>query len=162
MDDKQRLDLSKLLKEYNSEETTDKIRELKHSALIANDVKIIQMLKSKYSRLRFTNKEQFKTMCRSQASFLYNNYTNIFNKVVADELNLEILSKFLSILEKIENGEIDQHDGSYMVGNILKEMYIDSAILKDKKRKSKEKKPEPPKRTKNISWNQFKNLENNN
>ena len=159
MDDKQRLDLSRLLKEYKTEETTDKIRELKHSSRIHSDVATIQMLKHKYSRLKHTNKEQFKTMCRNQAKFLYDNYTNIFNRVVADELDLEILSKFLSILEQIENGEIDQHDGSYMVGSILKELYIDSALKQDKKRTSKEKKTkQQPKKTKNISWNEFKTI----
>jgi hypothetical protein len=157
MDPQQRLDLSKLIKEYNSEDTTDKIRELKHSSLIRQDVGVIEGLKRKYSRLRNTNKVQFKTICQKQASFLFNSYTNIFNKLVNDELNLEILAKFLSILQKIEEGEIDQHDGSYMVGSLLKDLYIDSALNKEKK--MKDKKQEFKKVKHNISWSEFKNMQ---
>ena len=54
---------------------------------------------------------------------------------------------FLSVLEKIEDGSIDQHEGSYLVGTILKKMYIDSALKheenidkKEQKDKKKEKK----------------------
>ena len=34
MDDKSRLHLQKMVKEYETEETTDKIRDVKHSKLI--------------------------------------------------------------------------------------------------------------------------------
>ena len=92
MDPNQRIDLSKLIKEYNSEDTTDQIRQLKHSSNIKQDVAYLENLKMKYSRLRHTNKEQFKNICQKQCSFLYNNYTNIFNRLVNDELDLTILS----------------------------------------------------------------------
>jgi hypothetical protein len=155
MDPQQRLDLSKLIKEYNSEDTTDKIRELKHSSSIRQEVAYLESLKKKYSRLRYTNKEQFKTICQKQCNFLFNNYTNIFVRLINDELDLTILSKFLSILEQIENGEIDQHDGSYKIGSLLKELYIDSALKKENKRKEKAK--EFKRVVNNISWNDFKN-----
>jgi hypothetical protein len=157
MDSKDRLELSKLIKEYDVEDTTQKIRQLKHSSQIKNDIMQMEMLKEKYSRLRKTNQSQFKTIVEKQCSFLYNNYTNIFNKAIKDELNLNILSQFLSILEKIENGTIDQHEGSFQVGKILKELYIDSAIKhennfnKNDNKKNKEKKPAI-----NISWNDYK------
>ena len=158
MDTTDRLNLSKLIKEYNSEETTDQIRELKHSTLIRDDVTTIQKLKGQYARMYKSNREQFKTIAQSRANFLFNNYTNIFNRVVNDELNLKILWNFLEILGKIEEGEIDQHECSFMVGNLLKQMYIDSALQKDaklaeneKRRRKVEKKP-----TVNISWAQYK------
>lgn len=160
MDNNERLNLSKLIKEYQSEETTEQIRDLKHSKLIRDDVSIIQKLKGQYGRMFKSNREQFKTIARSRANFLFNNYTNIFNRVVNDELNLQILWNFLEILGKIEEGEIDQHEGSFMVGKLLKQMYIDSALKKEerqleneKKRKKVDKKP-----TVNISWSQFKKM----
>ena len=61
----------------------------------------------------------------------------------------------------IEDGEIAQHDGCVMVGTILKEMYIDSALKKadklafDSEQNIKEKnvvKVEPVK----ISWAEYK------
>ena len=130
MDENSRLNLKKLISEYKPEETTDKIRNLKHSKKIRQDVMTYMSIKQKYARL---SKEQLNNMYRSKCNFLYNNYTNIYNKLVKNELNLQILNKFLVILSCIEEGKIDQHEGSVQVGNILKELYIDSAIKKDKK-----------------------------
>ena len=50
-------------------------------------------------------------MLTSQCNFLFNNYTDIFNKVKKDEINLETLWNLLNILKKIEDGNIDQHTG---------------------------------------------------
>ena len=60
-------------------------------------------------------------------------------------------------MSKIEDGKIDQHEGSYEVGKLLKQIYIDSALKKsekiDKMYDVKETNIEPV----NISWKQWKN-----
>ena len=48
MDTKERLELSKLIKEYDAEDNTQKIRSLKHSKLIHHDVGTILNLRRKY------------------------------------------------------------------------------------------------------------------
>ena len=163
MDTKERLELSKLIKEYNAEDNTQKIRSLKHSKLIHHDVGTILNLRRKYPRIYQSNIEQFKTIAKKQAEFLFNNYTNIFNRLIKDELNLQILWKFLEVLQKIEEGELDQHEGSYQVGILLKQMYIDSVIQQDNKQAKRDKRNTNKQdnitvNNKNISWNEFKNL----
>lgn len=165
MNSQERLELSKLIKEYNVEDTTSKIRELKHSKYIKNDIISLENLKTQYSRLRLTKKEQFRSMAENRCSFLYNKYTNIFNKLYNDELNLEIMGKFIDVLERIENGEIDQHEGSYMVGTLLKDLFIDSALKHENKfnnnknqNSKKSKKSKYKKAINNISWNDFKKM----
>jgi hypothetical protein len=69
------------------------------------------------------------------------------------------MNKFLNVLERIEEGEIDQHTGSYLVGTLLKELYIDSALKKaDKLNELHESRTniKPVKEAKAISWSQFK------
>ena len=66
MDDKERLNLSKMLKEYQTEETTDKIRELKHSKRIKEDVNVMINLKGKYNRMEKNENSRFKELCRKQ------------------------------------------------------------------------------------------------
>ena len=61
------------------------------------------------------------------------NNQEIFNKVKKDEIDISILHKFLDVLRRIEEGELDQHEGSFLVGTILKELYVDSAIKKGDK-----------------------------
>jgi hypothetical protein len=146
------------------QDCTDKIRNVKHSSQIRNDVQTLLKLKRDYSRLAKSNHEQFELMCTSRCSFLFNNYTDIYNKVLKEELNLLILDKILDRLEDIEEGRLDQHEASFEVGKLLKEMYIDSALRKSEKldrlaqSKDKSKKPSRP-APKKLSWSQYKGME---
>lgn len=158
MNTQERLALQNILRNSDAPDTTNQIRELKHSKKIRNDVETIQKLKTEYSRIMKSNMTQFKEICKGRVDFLFNNYTNIFNKLVSDDLSLEILHKFLVVLERIENREIDQHEGSFLVGKYLKELYVDSALREDNKRDNKKgkkiKKPTNPKAT--MTWGDYK------
>ena len=92
---------------------------------------------------------------------MYNLYTDLFNKLVKDELNLVIMIKLIRILELIEQGQVDQNEGSVMVGKILKEMYVDSALrLGEKLDKQREDENPTPVvqqiEPKNIRWSNWK------
>lgn len=167
MNNLERINLQKMINDNNVEDNTNLIRNLKHSKLILKDVDTLLGLKKNYARLAKSNrtKETFEAMCLKQCSFLFNNYTDIYNKVLKDEIDLHILTKLLNVLHRIENEKLDQHEGSFEVGKLLKEIYIDSALRKankqdeideknDKKKKAK-KLPE-----KKISWDEYKKLRN--
>ena len=160
MDKNERIQLDKMLRANNTEDCTNEIREKKHSKLLKNDVKKMIELKEKYKRLKDSNKNQYETMLKSQCSFIYEKYTDIFNRINKDEIDFDILWRFLDVLEKIETGELDQHEGSYAVGSLLKQIYIDSSIKKGEKidKKYAKKKKTKVDKTKNISWNDYKNL----
>ena len=168
MDEQNRLKLNEMLKANDVEDQTDRIRELKHSRMIKADVETMIRFKQRYTRLKETNYKQYETMMSNQCNFIFKNYTDIYNKLRKDELNLQILAKFISVLERIENGEIDQHEGSYLVGQLLKELYIDSALKKSEKLDSKNAKidAEGKKKVKNpthkVSWKEFKVLQSEN
>ena len=155
MDDKQRLQLSNMIKANNVEDQTEIIRNLKHSQLLRNEVNNMIMVKAKYRG----DDEKIYTECINECNFLFTYYTDIFNKIRKDEIDINILNKFLYILKRIEDGEIDQHEGSFNVGTLLKELYIDSALKKSEKLDAlAEKKEEPKKAEVKISWKQFKNM----
>ena len=123
------------------------------------------LLKQKYERLRKSNPNEFDAICVKQCNFLFNNYTDLYNKIKNDNLDLTILEKVLDILKKIEDGELNQHEGSYLVGKYLKEMYIDSALKTREKIEAKEKNKKVPKKPfanseKKISYKDFKLLNN--
>tara|TARA_B100001769_G_scaffold275313_2_gene277116 strand:+ start:297 stop:770 length:474 start_codon:yes stop_codon:yes gene_type:complete len=157
MNNTESLQLKKMINENNVKDYTNDIREKKHSELIRNDVTKMIELKQKYSRLMSSNPKQFDNIITSQCSFLFNNYTDIFNKVKKNEINLDTLWNLLNILKKIEDGNIDQHAGSYEVGKLLKKIYIDSSIMKENNKSHKSKKTKKPPK-KNISWSEFKEL----
>lgn len=155
MDDKQRLQLSNMIKANNVEDQTGLIRNLKHSQILRNEINNMIVLKAKYRG----DDDKIYNECVKESNFLYTYYTDIFNKVRKDEIDIHILNKFLDMLRKIEDGDMDQHEGSFAIGSLLKELYIDSALKKaEKLDANSEKAPEPKRADVSISWKQFKNL----
>jgi len=121
----ERLQLNKLLDESNCENNTQHIRDVKHSERIRDDIRLIQKLRTQNQSMDAID---FENLCREQCSFLYNNYMDIFNRVLKNEIDLGIMTRFLTVLKLIEDGKVDQHEGSVVVGKILKELYLDSAV----------------------------------
>ena len=155
MDDKQRLQLQNMIKANNVEDQTDFIRNLKHSQIIRNEVNNLIMIKAKFRGDDTKIHEEGVNEC----NFLFTYYTDIYNKVRKDELDIGILNKFLDVLKRIEDGDLDQHEGSFLVGTILKELYVDSALKKaEKLNENEEPKPEPIRPQQNVSWKQFKKM----
>lgn len=159
MNDKERLQLSKMIKANDVENVTESIREKKHSSLIEKDIKTMMMIKREFSLIN--KPEFFDLMLETRCAFLHEHYTDIFNRLKKDELNLDIMSKFLDVLKRIENSDIDQHEGAFLIGKYLKEIYIDSALQRGEKLDEKFSKTNETKEApKNITWNQFKNMKN--
>ena len=104
MDLESRLNLERMIKEYKPEETTDKIRTLKHSQKIHQDVERMLKIQKDYKRLDFKTQER---MIQKQCNFLYTHYFNLFNRFLKKELDLNILYKLILTLQKIENGELN-------------------------------------------------------
>lgn len=143
----ERINLQKLVGQFESEDNTDHIRQLKHSGKIRKDIEQIQRLKQSGSA---TSDQAMEV-----APFLYSNYTDIFHRVVKGDLNLDIMDKVLTILGLIETGQVDQHEGSVLVGRLLKEMYLDSAVRRAD-RLDEENPKETPMEGKPVSWKEFK------
>lgn len=155
MDDNQRLQLANMIKANNVEDQTELIRNLRHSQVLRNEVNNMILLKAKYRG----DDEKIYNECVDECNFLFTYYTDIFNKIRKNEIDIGILNKFLDVLRRIEEGELDQHEGSFLVGTILKELYVDSALKKaEKLDEFAEKKEEPKKAEVNISWSQFKKM----
>jgi len=155
--DNQRLQLNKMINENDVSDQTELIRNLKHSVILTKEINNMILIKAK---LRNETSEKIHLECMNECNFLYTYYTDIYNKIKKDEIDLSILNKFLNVLQRIEDGEINQHEASFLVGTLLKELYIDSAIKKaDKLEKeygntNDEVKHEALK----LSWKQFKEI----
>lgn len=159
MNSDERLNLKKLINEMDCENNTETIRKLKHSVLIRDDIRKLDVLKGKVGSLKDSDFPAFLDMCQLECSFLFNNYTDIFNKMIRGELDLTIMTKLLTVLKLIEDGKTDQHEGSYMIGKILKELYLDSAVKRaDNIDRELEGEKEKPSDGKAISWSEYKKM----
>jgi len=141
------------------EDYTELIRELKHSEILRNDIKNLLFLKNKYNN----DQDKVQQDAVSECNFIFTYYTDIYNKLRKDELDIDIFYQFLDVLHKIEEGELNQHEGSFIVGSILKKLYVDSALRKADKLNDngEEIQPQQKKADKEISWKNFKLMNTN-
>ena len=147
MDPKEKEILSNMLKDSEFKDNSDEIKRNKHSIKIQQDINTYLSLKRTYSRLQQSNSKLFKQKIINQCNFLYTNYKNIFNKLVNNELDINILNKFIYFLKQIEDGNMDQNTASYEIGKLLKSHYIDKEINNNDINNDN---------INNISWKQFK------
>ena len=153
----ERIDLKRLLDTNDCENNTEHIRKVKHSLKIQKDVMDLVTLKKSRGTVLKTNQEQFELEAREITPFLYENYADIFKKIMRDEIDFQILAKLLYVLQAIEEEKVDQHEGSVLVGRVLKEMYLDSAVKHSENLDKKYQDEQPVKiPEKLISWKQYK------
>ncbi len=153
--------LKKMIEANDTNDMTDKIRENKHSIKLKEGIESIIKLRNENMEMYINDKNEFEKLVLNTNSFLFNNYTDIYNKIMKNEIDIKILNKFLDLLKQIEDGRLDQHEASFMVGSILKEMYVDSAIKRaEKLDEESEKLTAKPVPNKEISWKQYKALNN--
>jgi hypothetical protein len=157
MNFQERLDLKKLVDNSDAANNTETIRRIKHSSQFLDNIRIMEQLKRSHAELRKTSPSEFDELCKTNCSFMYNYYTDIFNKQLKDELNLGIMIRLIQVLKLIEDGKVDQHEGSAIVGKFLKELYVDSALKRSENLdKEYESQRVVPIEGKPISWKDYK------
>jgi len=155
MNESQRLQLQNMVKANNVEDQTQKIRNLKHSSILRSEVNSMLIIKELYKG----DNDRINIECIAECNLLFNYYTDIYNKLKKDELDVNLFFKLLDVLKSIEDEEIDQHEGAFKVGTILKDIYIDSCLKKSEKLDQNAEKPVEPKKPEiHVSWKQFKQL----
>lgn len=141
--------LNEILKDNDDVvDNTNEIRENKYSDKIKYDVEKFIIFSSKNKELKNNNLDEYNKLIQAECDFLYTNYPDIFNKINEGNMDMSILFKMIKIYKEIEDGKSDQHDASFKVGKLLKEIYIDTAINE---------KPTTLSPKKNISYMQWKN-----
>lgn len=153
--------LQKLLNNVDAVDNTSDIQNKKHSTLIREDILTLCSYKKNNPNLTY---KELDNVCSSSCFFLFKNYTQIYNMLLKNDLDIEVFNQLLDNLEKIENGELSQHDASIRVGQILKSLYIDHVVKEKNDSDAKyqteieEKKRVQANKIKDISWKQYKNL----
>ena len=155
----EKIDLKKLVSNMDDyEDNTAGIREMKHSAQIREEIWKMEELKKRRGEM---SELEFSQLCESECIFLFYKYTDIFNRHLKDEINLNIMTKALDVLKKIEDNEIDQQEGSVIVGKLFHEIYVESALRRGEnldKAAAATDNSVPKYNGKPISWREFKHV----
>jgi hypothetical protein len=162
MNPQEKIDLKKLINNMGEyEDNTVGIREMKHSDSIREDIRKMQVLKS--SRSPEMSDQAFSELCESECIFLFYKYTDIYHRLMRDEVDLQIMDKALDVLKKIEDGKIDQQEGSVIVGKLFHEIYVDSALRRSEnldKANAENDRSVPKYEGKTISWKEYRKQQN--
>ena len=153
--DNDKVQLRQMIEKNNVVDKTEQIRELKHSAKIREDIIALIQLKQEYAELLRTDKESFEKISVQKCRFLFFHYMELYNLILKESMDLKILDKLIDVLGRIENNELDQHEGSFLVGTYLKEIYIDGKLAESER--TDELYPSVPRvDPKKIAWSEFK------
>lgn len=139
--------LNEMINKNNTIDNTETIREKKITKVLRKEIAFIKYIKSQH-----LDKKRIEFETQKSCPTLFNDYNNIYTKILENKINYNILYKFLNELEKIENNELNQHEASYNIGKLLKEIYIDPEINNNSSDII----------SKNINYNEYKNSLNNN
>ena len=133
MNDSQRLKLNEMLSEKTDfQDNTTLIRKLKHSKFFLMDIETMLLIQNSPDK-QHESADDKHIECMGSCNFLYTNYTDIYNKIRKDEIDINMLYEFIAVLKEIEDGTLDQHEASFKIGSSLKTMYVDSALRKSAK-----------------------------
>jgi hypothetical protein len=142
------------------QDNTEYIRKHKVSPLIQKDVQRMKELKSQ-TPLEKQNEESFLQLCQQECSYLFMQQPGIFYRLFKNELDLSLLQNVIDTLQKIEDGTLSQHDASVNIGQLIADLYTDSAIKTAQNLDAKHSTAPSPKSSEpvhQISWKEFKNV----
>lgn len=146
----------KELEEYkeNYEDNTDFIREEKRSVFLRDDILKMERLKRSYKGDK--ESQEFRDLCSTECQYLFTHYSMIFNKLLKDVLDLNLMFRTLETLRQIEVGLLNQEEGTERVGKMFADMYLDAARREGELLDAKHPEKPEPIEGKSITWKQFK------
>jgi hypothetical protein len=130
-----RQQLDNLMRDDDVADSTERIRELKHSSKIRGDLERLMALRREHTR---ATPEVFRRMALARCPFMHEHYSDMLFKLIKNEVDINLIMRFVDLLAAIENGQLNQHEASFQVGTILKKIYIDSVLKRDELREQEE------------------------
>jgi hypothetical protein len=133
--DSMRQQLDNLMRDEDIVHSTERIRELKHSSKIRGDLERLMALRHEHTR---ATPEVFRRMVLARCPFMHEHYSDVLFKLIKNEVDINLIMRFVDLLAAIETGQLNQHEASFQVGTILKKIYIDSVLKRDELREQEE------------------------
>ena len=135
-------------------DNTELIRNQKMGSTFEKEVAIMNKILNKYK-----NKNKYELVrekCINECPILFEHNTLLFNKIIKQEIDLDLLTEFINIMKEIENGICDYNSACVKISEILKCIYIDSALKKSDKLDI-ENPPSPKRDVSHLSYTDWKN-----
>jgi hypothetical protein len=145
------INLKSLINNNDYQDNTEYIRRCKNSQKLRRDTNHLKHLKS----IHQGTQEELRQKANNECSHLFMHHTDLLNRMIKDELDFPMFEKILDALESIENGNETQDSASTNIGQMLADLYVNSA-LKQKQISDESNTPKTTTSVKNISWKEYK------
>lgn len=147
------INLKSLINNNDYQDNTDYIRRCKNSQKLRKDTNHLKHLKLTHQGTQ----EELREKANQECPHLFMHHTDLLNRMIKDELDLPMFEKILDALESIENGDETQESASTNIGQMLADLYVNSA-LKQKQNSDEAQIQQPTKiaPVNNISWKEYK------
>ena len=154
--DAERSILAKLQSEAeNYEDNTSGIREAKHSSPLLADIRRMGPLRKKYAELKEKSMDDYLAIFQRECKYIYTQFPDVFDRVVKNDMNLDVFEKIIMILKMIEDGKVNQSEASALVGKLSQKLFFQKeaqeAISGATTTKEEQENP------RGMSWKEFKN-----
>ena len=134
-------------------DNTNDIRERKASEQLLGEIRRFEEFEKKNQKLKKDNFVQYVEKCKTICPYLNVHFNGVFNYLLKENINYDIMAQFLYVLKMIEDGKMTQQDGSGAIGKILGQIYLDPAVqAKEAITSTKEDTPPPLE----IGWKSYK------
>ena len=144
------INLKSLINNNDYQDNTDYIRRCKNSQKLRKDTNHLKHLKLTHQGTQEELREKACTECYH----LFMHHTDLLNRMIKDELDLPMFEKIIDALESIENGNETQESASTNIGQMLADLYVNSALKQKQSSDETESKPILP--VKNLTWKEYK------
>lgn len=145
------INLKSLINNNDYQDNTEYIRRCKNSQKLRKDTNHLKHLKS----IHQGTQEELREKANNECYHLFMHHTDLLNRMIKDELDLPMFEKILDALESIENGNETQDSASTNIGQMLADLYVNSA-LKQKQISDESNTTKTTNPVKNISWKEYK------
>ena len=147
------INLKSLINNNDYQDNTDYIRRCKNSQKLRKDTNHLKHLKLTHQGTQ----EELREKACIECYHIFMHHTDLLNRMIKDELDLPMFEKILDALESIENGDETQESASTNIGQMLADLYVNSA-LKQKQNSDEAQTQQPTKiaPVNNISWKEYK------
>ena len=109
-------------------DNTNDIRERKASEHLLVEIRNFEAFEKKNLQLKKDNFVEYVDKCKEICPYLNVHFNGIFNYLLKENVNYDIMAQFLYVLKMIEDGKMTQQDGSGAIGKILGQIYLDPAV----------------------------------
>ena len=81
-------------------------------------------LRKRYANLRESAPDEYLNVFQRECRYIYTKFPDVFDRVVKNDMNLDVFEKIVMILKMIEDGKVNQSEASALVGKLSQKLFF--------------------------------------